>query len=265
MPVRESVGYKTPKILGRPSNRRVKLKRDVATEPPVITMFRQRMKREHRSAELDTILRAVMSGGKDVEELLVSRPELAEFIPEHLRGGMAFNSAMRQVVMPAMGFVDDQAEIRLYREHQRLVHHISVENAVAVDADEERVKTEEQEYEDALMTLPPNAPKAKELEWIEAHPAMMRQSRLQAGVLSRSGGLVILTARDILSAPHGPCPSRSAANQLQHWVNHSQKFFEQIMSEAKKKSTGDGAGGDGANSVEDNFEDIDASLAQHGL
>lgn len=221
-----------------------RLKRDPVTEPSVIQMFRHRMKREGRSEELNALLREVMNEG------------------------LQFSTAMRTVVMPKMGFVSDEAEIRIYREHQAVVHHLSIENEVAFDAEEERARTDEQEYEAALLTLPSNAPKAKELEWIEAHPAMMRQSRLLAtGRAGASGkpAVVLLTARDILNAPHGVCPSRSAANQLQHWVNHSQKFFEQIMSEAKKKSGGDGTGGDGTDVVDEGLEDLDASLAEHGL
>jgi hypothetical protein len=221
-------------------NDRIKIVRDKLTEPGHVTMFRQRMKREGRSAELDSRLQAA--------------------IQQH---SLLVGEAMRKHVMPAMGFVSNEAEVRLYREHQKLIHHFAAENEVAADAEEERIRTADEEYEDALMTLPPNAPKAKELEWIEAHPAMMRQSRLQAG--AKPSGAVLLTAKDILNAPHGPCPSRSAANQLQHWVNHSQKFFEQIMSEAKKKSTGDGAGSDGSDVVDDNLDDLDGALAQHGL
>lgn len=255
-PIKSSDSFATPsseptladKIANKPKTGIMKpspkAKRDrKAGEPLVEIMFRQRMKREGRSAELETRVRAVMQ-----------------------ERGLLYRAAMRLYVMPAMGFISDEAEVRLYRQHMMDVHHLASETVVAEDAEEERLRTADEEYEDALMTLQPNAPKAKELEWIEAHPAMMRQSRLQAGSVSgKSSGVVLLMAKDILNAPHGPCPSRSAANQLQHWVNHSQKFFEQIMSEAKKKSTGDGTGGDGSETVEDNLDDLDASLAQHGL
>jgi len=242
----ESMAEKLTKKRPRLSNRPLKLKRDAKTEPPVAMMFKQRMKREGRSSELETRVRAVMQSE-----------------------GLLYGSAMRKE-MPAMGFISDDAEIRLYREHQMTVGHLATENFEAMDAEEERLRTADEDYEEALMTLSPNAPKAKELEWIEAHPAMMRQARLQAGSVSgvatgRTSNVVLLTAKDILKAPHGMCPSRSAANQLQHWVNHSQKFFEQIMSEAKKKSTGDGAGSDGQETVEDNMDDLDGALAQHGL
>jgi hypothetical protein len=228
----------TPKRLPK---RPLKLKRDKFLEPSVPTMFKHRMKREQRSAELEKRVRARM----EAKSLL-------------------YGPALREV-MPEMGFVSDDAEIRLYRQHMMAVGHLGLETSLALDAEEERLKTADEEYEEALMTLPPNAPKAKELEWIEAHPAMMRQARLQASSSRTGSSVVLLTAKDILGAPHGLCPSRSAANQLQHWVNHSQKFFEQIMSEAKKKSTGDGTGGDGSETVEDNLDDLDGALAQHGL
>lgn len=227
----------------RPKKQRVTVRRDRLTEPGYVTMFRQRMKREGRSDEFLFRVRAL--------------------IKKH---GMLFNAAAA-VIMPEMGYNGPDAETRLYREHQRIIGHYSAENALAEDAEEERLKTADEEFEEALSTLPPNAPKAKELEWIEAHPAMMRQARMLAGSAGsgKADSVVLLTARDILNAPHGVCPSRSAAIQLQHWANHSQKFFEQMMSEAKKKSTGDGAGADGAGVVEDDLGDLDASLAEHGL
>lgn len=227
----------------RRPGRRVKLRRE-KLEPSVPSMFRDRMAREGRAKELQERIREVIS-----------------------ETGLGYSAALR-VVMPQMGYINDQMEIRLYREHKeqylRDTVAAAIDNAAAIEeeqaelsAEEMREAEAERAFEEALATLPPNAPKAREIEWIEAHPAMMRQSRMKA---TGKTGPVLITADDVLRAPHGVCPSRSAAVQLQHWANNATKFFEQIMSEAKKKST-DGAGGVGTDGeVEDDLGEVESLL-----
>lgn len=223
--------------------RRVKLRRE-SGEPSVPSMFRDRMAREGRAKELQLRVREVIS-----------------------QTGMGYSAALR-VVMPQMGYINDQMELRLHREHRDQVLRDTVAAAIdsaakveeelnALSEEEVRAAAEESAFESALLSLPANAPKARELEWIEAHPAMMRQSRMKA---TGKTGPVLITAADILDAPHGVCPSRAAAVQLQHWANNSTKFFEQIMSEAKKKSS-DGSGGSGGESeVEDDLSEVEDLL-----
>ena len=219
---------------------RVKLKRDPKTEPPVATMFRERMAREGRTKELKANVQQVMR--------------------EH---GMGFSAALR-VVMPTMGYINDQAEIRMYRANKEQILIDRVESAIASDVikeemslEAEQARKEEEEFELALSKLPANAQRAREIEWIEAHPAMMRQSRMK---VAGKTGPVSITAADILDAPHGVCPSRGAAVMLQHWANNAAKFFEQIMSEAKKKSS-DGAGSTGGDiEVEDDLSEVEDLL-----
>lgn len=233
-------GALLPKRLPR---RSVKLRRDPVSEPKVSTMFKQRMAREGRAQELSERVREVIR-----------------------ETGMGYSSAL-EVVMPQMGYLNQQAEITLYRRHReeclRDSVEASIEAAAELEREESRLTAEEQaaqkaeeEFEAALATLPANATKARELEWIEAHPAMMRHSRMKA---TGKEGPVIITAADVLDAPHGVCPSRAAAVQLQHWANNSTKFFEQIMSEAKKKSS-DGAGSAIEGEVEDDLSEVEGLL-----
>lgn len=213
-------------------SRTPKLVRDPKTEPPVPQMFRDRMKREGRGEELNAAIREVCK--------------------EH---GLSYQAAL-QIVMPRMGFVNTETEIRIYREHRKRLFASAGETEFAEETALERARTEEGELAEAMASLPANAPKSRELDWIEAHPAMMRSSRNKAN--GYGSNTVQITADDVLNAPHGPCPSRAAAVQLQHWANNSTKFFEQIMSEAKKKSSdGTGSGGAGAEgAVEDDLSEI---------
>lgn len=215
-------------------SRTPKLKRDPKTEPPIAAMFRDRMDREGKGPALRAMLRETVEST-----------------------GMSYSSAL-QLVMPKIGFINAETEIRLYREHRRNILASAGETDDAVMAAAERAKTEEDAFFDALATLPANAPKAREIEWIEAHPAMMRSTRNKAN--GYGSNVVNITADDVLNAPHGLCPSRSAAVQLQHWANNSAKFFEQIMSEAKKKSS-DGAGsGSTPGEVEDDLGELEDLL-----
>ena len=47
---------------------------------------------------------------------------------------------------------------------------------------------------------------------------------------------VLITPEDILHAPHGPAPSKSAAIALQHWVTFPQHFFKELFDEKIKQS-----------------------------
>jgi hypothetical protein len=77
-------------------------------------------------------------------------------------------------------------------------------------------------FEDALSRLPPTAQYNVEIDWIRAHPAMMRQSRSKLSY-------VTITPQDIADAP-----SRSAVFALSHWANNPKEFFKMVLSEQKK-------------------------------
>jgi len=222
-------------VIERVIARTPKIKRDPKTEPPINSMFKDRMEREGRLPELRAVVREKMQ-----------------------ETGMGYNAAL-QAVRGYFGFVNTETELRLYREHRKNILLSAAETEDVVQGAYERLESEERAFFAALATLPANAPKAREIEWIEAHPAMMRSTRNKAN--GYASNVVNITADDILRAPHGPCPSRAAAVQLQHWANNSTKFFEQIMSEAKKKSAeGSSSSGPAVVEVEDDLSELDDLL-----
>jgi hypothetical protein len=83
--------------------------------------------------------------------------------------------------------------------------------------------------EQAVMTLPNTAPISVDIEWIREHPAMMRMTRQKDKLKD-----ILITAEDILRPPHGSAPSKSAVYALQHWVNHPQQFYKELLGEQKK-------------------------------
>lgn len=151
--------------------------------------------------------------------------------------------------------------------YHQVEHEIMVEFGYK-SADEERAKAQQREaanrlaykkpgerFEDAVRTLPDNAPTRVEIDWIRAHPAMMRRARSATG-----DEHVILDHRDVLYTDHGPAPSKSAVTMLQNWCNKPQEFFKGLLAEQKKAS---GEGSQNAKTEEDiSVEEIDRVLAE---
>jgi len=110
-------------------------------------------------------------------------------------------------------------------------------------------------FAEAVATLPLEATPAIELSWIRSHPAMARQERNP-----NRGEPILLTADDILSPANGKAPSRSAAHELQHWVNSPEEFWKKGYDERRKKQGTPHAG----NKVEmlEDADEIRRMLAQ---
>lgn len=106
-------------------------------------------------------------------------------------------------------------------------------NAAAASASERqrrhRQKMRNQPFESAIADLPPTASPSVEMDWVKSHPAMTRKDRQKD-----TGDKILITPDDILKAPNGKCPSRSAAQMLQHYANKPDAFFKELLSETKK-------------------------------
>ncbi len=77
-------------------------------------------------------------------------------------------------------------------------------------------------FEVAISGLPATAPEEEILDWIAAHPAMVRHIWMEEEE-------IILTAKDVLEAPHGSAPCRIAATRLQYFVNRPEKFYDKLL------------------------------------
>lgn len=86
-----------------------------------------------------------------------------------------------------------------------------------------------QDFAEAVDSLPIKGDVKEELDWIRAHPAMLRYERRQD-----RNKQIIITADDVLRAPHGKAPCRSAVATLQYWVNNPSKFYVMLMGEHRK-------------------------------
>ena len=67
-------------------------------------------------------------------------------------------------------------------------------------------------FEAAITGLPATAPEEAIMDWIGGHPAMGWHIWMEEEE-------IILTAKDVMEAPHGSAPCRIAAILLQYFVN----------------------------------------------
>lgn len=190
-------------------------------------MFVERMKREGRGAEWHSGVKRIMAEqGKTAHQ--------AECI-----------------LMKEMGYEGPAKERELWQTFVESLHksseRITAERVEAEQAPIRRMQT----FEAAMLQLPPTASAQEELDWVRAHPAMNRFYHRTDKTKD-----VILTADDIVSAP-----SKSAAQALQHWVNHPSEFWKQLLGEQKKQTDNGGAGGAGA-SGDIGISEIEALLKQ---
>lgn len=99
--------------------------------------------------------------------------------------------------------------------------------------DAERSDRQSAESDNSLMEaikgLPATDSPIKEADWVRGHPAMMR------GLRGKSGEKILVTAEDVLSAPHGLPPSQAAVFALQTWVAKPEEFQKWYLSNFAKK------------------------------
>jgi len=141
-------------------------------------------------------------------------------------------------VMRDMGYESVQKERELLAAHENSLHLTSSEKSRKKVQDEIREERKVKNFDEALRMLPNKASVSEEIDWIRAHPAMSKKNRQKDQI-----NAVLVTAEDILQAPHGKAPSQAAVHQLQHWMNHPGEFFKQLLGEHKKKSEGDSGKG----------------------
>lgn len=179
--------------------------------PSARVMFVERLRREGREAEWYRMV-------KDV---------CAEL---NVRFSQGSGEAMRR-----LGYEGPEKEKALYREHQASLKHNELARFVAENTKEWNKELRMNDFEQACSGLPATSDPAKEMDWVGAHPAMMRVYDLPPEKK------VKVDANDILNAPHGPAPSKRAVVLLRQYVDCPRKFFDQWVSESKKAKGGDQA------------------------
>jgi hypothetical protein len=150
----------------------------------------------------------------------------------NVRFGQGSGEAMRR-----LGYEGPEKEKALYLEHQASLKHNELARFVAENTKEWNKELRMNDFEQALAELPATADPAVEMDWVGAHPAMMRAYDLPVGSDKR----VKVDANDILAPIHGKSPSKRAAIALRQYVDCPRKFFDQWVSESKKAKGGDQA------------------------
>ena len=203
-------------------------------------LFIDRMKRDGREKEWFTKLRAVRK----------------EFPDKY------FNECSH-LVMKEMGYKGPKEERKINEPYLRTMEELQrSKTGDAVRNARDRMQREQQglpdpEIEEAINSLPPNASNVTETNWVLSHPAMSRKDRQKDKTVS-----IVLTQKDILDPQNGKCPSQSAANMLQHWVNGPRDFFKAFLA-VQKKSVGDsGAGGSKDEANDEDLSSVSDYLSQ---
>lgn len=179
---------------------------------PVFQLFLARIRREGRWREwADTLERLMKETGKPY--------------------GYVRPRAMRE-----LGYLgaDQERNLALLYEQEGYVSPIT-----EVISEEQKIRQAEKrvtDYEEAIATLPDHCPASMVMDWVAAHPAMSRLARNPDKTK-----VVLISADDILRAPHGKAPSKEAARTLQHWANCPHEFYKQRLSEQKKAKSGEDA------------------------
>jgi hypothetical protein len=170
-------------------------------------LFVERMKREGRGQEWRTVIKQVMQDtGK--------------------RYSQAIWEAMRK-----MGYIGPEKEHQLHDEFQAKGQKTKLQRQIDEERQQIREELMTESFEQVMKTLPNKAPISVEIDWIVAHPAMARRVRESDKTKN-----ILITPEDILFAPHGPAPSKSAVVTLQHWAMFPQQFFKEILDEHLKHS-----------------------------
>lgn len=152
----------------------------------------------------------------------------------HHNNGMSTTKA-NALAREELGYKGTDGEREAYEEYLRIEATKNIKPEKREEANKaleeliEGPRDTEMDFVSSLDSLPAVAPSQQELEWVRAHPAMMRMARA-----NNPKANVVISSKDVWQSPHGPAPSRSAVNQLIYFANRPDKFYEQLMGEQKK-------------------------------
>jgi hypothetical protein len=129
---------------------------------------------------------------------------------------------------PEWGGVNTEELYKWWDENREFV---TIDNPAAnIVIEEDKKGKDDQEKLDAIIfDLPNTAKHEDEFNWLMAHPAHIRRSRLKADKQ------VIITPDDLLNTPSGPCPSSKAAMLLIRYVNNQGALDKLISSNIQKE------------------------------
>lgn len=177
-------------------------------------LFMERIKREGREKDFYARMKRVR------EE------RIAEGLPVDKMWGTMASKVMRE-----MGFTTCREELARKEQYEHQAQLSRMQSQIKAEREAIREERKIENFEEAVRSLPVDAPDAAEIAWIRSHPAMSRKARAKSNVEP-----VEITAEDVLTAPHGPAPSQAAVYALQHWANHPLEFYKQLLGEQKKRA-----------------------------
>lgn len=198
------------------------LRKKNPSAPTANQMFLDRMLRENRWQEWEAARAA------DYTAVIGPKPPEGVPLAEKINYGRLRTIEAKK----RCGWLSDQHERATHRAY---VGHTARESELKAGGRVASART----FDEALKLLPVKADPQVENDWVMAHPAIARKSRMED-----QSQRVIINGTDLLEADHGPCPSRAAANKLQYWSNKPEKAFEALTMPMKRPDGGDSRDGE---------------------
>lgn len=170
--------------------------------------------------------------GECFEFRLLREMRLVEYrkkIKSLSKGGKITGLAAKKEAQRLFGFMGLDKERAALADWLSEMQRVPNAEASAERARRSRANKRNAPFESAVSDLPATASPSVEMDWVKSHPAMTRKDRQK-----NATDKILITPDDILKAPNGKCPSRSAAQLLQHYANKPDAFFKELLSETKK-------------------------------
>jgi hypothetical protein len=188
-------------------------------------LFRQRMTRDGRLDELDSLIAKYRDEGRS-------------------RRGATY------AAMNEMGYAGPDNEKKLYKRAIARAMNDRRREVQTKCANRYRTKMRNKELDAAMDKLPPNASPEKEMDWVAAHRKLFHVSQLM-GDTSDEGREALKTARILVAddiwlgeGDHRNAPSQGAATMLVSALRNPDGWMEKKR-DAHKGKTEAGTGGEG--------------------
>jgi hypothetical protein len=186
--------------------------------------FRQRMRRDGKEGELDSLIAKYRDDGKGRR--------------------LAIYAAMRD-----MGYINPKEEQKLYKRWIARAMNDRRREVQTKCVNRYRTKMRNKELDAAMDKLPPNASPEKEMDWVAAHRKLFHVSQLM-GDTSDEGREALKTARTLVAddiwlgdGDHRNAPSQGAATMLVSALRNPDGWMEKKR-DAHKGKTEAGVGGE---------------------
>lgn len=159
--------------------------------------------------------------------------------------------------MKEFGYVSPQRERKLHHEAKAIARANYYVQKIGKTQRKRKRQMQQLPLNEAFDKLPNSAPVEAEMAWVKAHPkvgeALDRMDDDDADPIR-------LTAHDITATSNGPAPSKGAVNMLRMALRDPVGWHKALLSESKKKVSGNQGDDADDGHVNDDLSEVDRIL-----